>query len=152
MICNIAYDVVIAHGHRNVKGTHKTTFEVTKDPMLTPRGDCIIAVSSDKGVADLSPELKSIIRSDNSLVIIVLITSDLKYDLVIAKGSKALTLQDGSKIVVRKSTFIGPETLAISSNKSARDLSRDLIESLKSEDTRLLMLIIGVQCNSPSRT
>lgn len=39
---------VTAHGHRNIFATNKKTFEMTKEPHLTERGDCIVAVAADK--------------------------------------------------------------------------------------------------------
>ncbi|RLG64278.1 DUF371 domain-containing protein, partial [archaeon] len=31
----LAKDIIVAYGHPNIKATHKTTFEVTKDTYLT---------------------------------------------------------------------------------------------------------------------
>ena len=42
-----------AWGHVNVRATHRSTFEVTREPSLTPRGDCIVGVSSEVGAAGL---------------------------------------------------------------------------------------------------
>ena len=36
-----------AYGHPNILGTHKTTFEFTKDNELTLNGDCIVGVKAD---------------------------------------------------------------------------------------------------------
>ncbi|MGD8505324.1 MAG: DUF371 domain-containing protein, partial [Candidatus Bathyarchaeota archaeon] len=36
-----AIEVVYACGHRDVQSTHKTTFQTTKEHILTRRGDCV---------------------------------------------------------------------------------------------------------------
>ncbi|HID73268.1 TPA: DUF371 domain-containing protein [Candidatus Micrarchaeota archaeon] len=50
----VAHDVVTARGHPNIRAEHETTFEVTTEPSLTPRGDCIVGVQADKAASDLS--------------------------------------------------------------------------------------------------
>ncbi|MCD6301577.1 MAG: DUF371 domain-containing protein, partial [Staphylothermus sp.] len=58
----VVVDVLYGRGHPNIRATHKTTLEITKEPHVTPRGDCIIAVNATKATKDLDPELKNIIR------------------------------------------------------------------------------------------
>ena len=45
-----------ALGHKNVLAKHKTTLEITKDDHLTPQGDCIVAVSADRGPKEFSKD------------------------------------------------------------------------------------------------
>ena len=40
---------LFAQGHPNILGTHRMTFEITKEHELSRRGDCIIAVNDDQG-------------------------------------------------------------------------------------------------------
>ena len=40
----IAIETLEAYGHRNIRATHRSTFELTKDDYLTHRGDCIIVL------------------------------------------------------------------------------------------------------------
>lgn len=126
-----AVDVVSFRGHPNIRATHKTTFEITRETYLTLRGDCIIGVGADKGLADLNQELKQVIRSENSLVLVLLIDEFGEYDLVLGRGDPRLELSDEKRIIVRKSAYISRDTLAVSSSKSAADLKRSLIEDLK---------------------
>ena len=42
-------EIIHCHGHTNVLGRHKSTFEITKETELSKNGDCIIAVGADKG-------------------------------------------------------------------------------------------------------
>ncbi len=139
----VVADVLYAKGHPNIKATHKTTLEITKEEYVTPRGDCIIAIKATKAVKDLDPVLKSIIRRNDAIIIVVLETDNLK-DVVLAMGSQELLLSSDNKIIIRKSTYIEPATLGIRSNKAARDIDRRLIERLKNPDTVLKIKIIGL--------
>ncbi len=141
----LVVDVVKARGHPNVRAEHRTTFEITKDRDLTPRGDCIIGVAADKGASDLNPELRDTLRKDTSIVVLKLACRDVA-DIVVAQGSSSLTLEDGRRIVVRKSSYIGPETLAIRANKAAKDLDRRLIECLRQgEELTVKIIAIDLQ-------
>jgi hypothetical protein len=124
-------DVVSFKGHPNVRATHRTTLEITKENYLTPRGDCIIGVSADKGLADLNQELKQIIRSRDSVILVLLVDELGEYDLIVGKGDPRLELSDDRRIIIRKSTHISRNTLAINSTKSAADIKRSLIENLR---------------------
>ncbi|HIP75502.1 MAG TPA: DUF371 domain-containing protein, partial [Thermococcus paralvinellae] len=42
-------EIIHCYGHENIKATHKSTLEITKEDFLTPRGDCIICIKADKG-------------------------------------------------------------------------------------------------------
>ncbi len=139
----VVVDVLYAKGHPNIKATHKTTLEITKEEYVTPRGDCIIAINATKAVKELDPVLKSIIRRNDAIIIVVLETDNLK-DVVLAMGSQELLLSSDNKIIIRKSTYIEPATLGIRSNKAARDIDRRLIERLKNPDTVLKIKIIGL--------
>ena len=99
----IAIDIIRAYGHPNVKALHKTTLEITKDHYLTPRGDCIIGVKADKAARDLNPMLKKLISKEKSLIYIILACCGV-YDVIVAKGSRKLSLGNTRKIIIRKST------------------------------------------------
>ncbi len=138
----IAIDVVEARGHEFVVGRHRTTFEITKDPYLTPRGTCIIGIDANKSVSELSEELKRIAKSDTAIIVIVLEACGVR-DVVLCRGSSKLVLGDERRIVIRRSRFIGPETLCIESNKAASDLSRELIDALRN-GCRLVAKIVAL--------
>ncbi len=119
-----------AYGHRNISATHPSTLEITKDPYLTPTGNCIIAVKSEKACADLSEDVRRAIMNDRSIIKIKL-SCDGEKDEILARGSSKLTLKSPMALIVRKSKFICDKTLAIRANKSAKDLSRKLVRKLK---------------------
>ncbi|MDP8003002.1 MAG: DUF371 domain-containing protein [Caldisphaera sp.] len=128
-----------AHGHKNIKATHKTTFEITKDEDLTPRGDCIIAVKSEKAAQDLPYWLINEIKNDNTLILAILCSKNI-CDSIIGYGSKNLLLNDKNKIIFRKSNYIEGSTIMIKSNKAAIDINRKLIEDLRNEQLLTVMI------------
>ncbi|MUN29358.1 DUF371 domain-containing protein [Sulfuracidifex metallicus] len=129
----IAFDVIRATGHNNVKGTHRNTLEITKDDYLTPRGDCIIGINADKALSDLKEEVKSIIKKEGSFIYVILKVKNL-IDIVEGRGSLYLPLSNSEKIIVRRSNFISDSTIMIHANKAAKNIRRDLINELRKEE------------------
>ncbi len=130
--------IIKAYGHPLIKATHKSTFEITKDNYLTPRGDCIIGIKASHSVKDLPEELKEHLRKGGKIEIIIKV-EDLE-DRIIAYGHPNLILTNERSIVVRKSTYIDDRTLAIRASKAARDIKREIIKELQKE--RELLFII----------
>jgi len=127
-------ETVIAKGHPNIKALHKSTFEITKEKFLTPRGDCIIGVSANKSVKDFSNTFKKLVKKPGSIVLIILKAGN-QTDIIEARGHEDLKLSSPTSIVVRKSGFIDNRTIAVYSNKAAADLNRSLINTLRKADT-----------------
>jgi len=123
-------DVISACGHRNIRATHKSTLEITKDAELSKKGDCIVAVSASKALGDLSLDFKKHMCKENAKIIMLIEAGDVK-DMVHAFGSPKLILTHPTDMVVRKSNYICSRTLAIQADKAACDLSRKLVEKLK---------------------
>jgi hypothetical protein len=136
----MATEVVNAFGHRNIKATHKTTFEITKERELSVRGDCIVAVSADKGFPDFRPEFKELLRVDGAKLK-VQIKVDGIVETVSAFGSSRLILAHPTNLVVRKSEYICGRTLAIRADKAARDFSRDLVARLQNPAQRVQIFL-----------
>lgn len=123
-------EVFYAWGHHNVKAMHKTTLEITREERLTPRGDCIIAVKSEKSVSDLSSEVKQAIRCDSAKVTLTLKLLDIE-EVISGRGNERLPLTSSLSIVCRKSDYVCPRTLMIRCDKAAVDVNRDLVEHLR---------------------
>ncbi len=135
-----AREIVIAHGHENVKATHPTTLEITRDEYLTPRGDCIIAIGANKALKNFSDRFKILARNPKARIIMRIRAGKLS-ETIIGYGHPALTFEDPRSIIVRKSSYICPRTLMIRANKAAKDLSRSLVSMLKSRDTKVIIEI-----------
>jgi hypothetical protein len=128
--------VIFAHGHENIQATHETTFEITKEPTLTKRGDCIIAVEATKGAADLPLEFKEAARKKGAQITIAIEAGELK-EIVRTKGSPRLLFTHPTDLVVRKTDYVCGRTLAIRADKAASDLSRKLIEKIRGSSQRI---------------
>jgi hypothetical protein len=133
--------VIIAHGHANVLATHPTTMEFTKEPRLSKKGDCIIAVSADKTMSDLDPVLKESLRQEDSRISI-LIEAGGTAETVHARGSSRLILSHPTDFVIRKGNYVCSRTLAIHADKAAADLSRTLVKKLKGPQQRVRFTLI----------
>ncbi len=126
-------EVIHCRGHENVRATHRSTLEFTKEEYLTPRGDCILCIEADKGINDLSDEFRAALRAGKRLLIRIRV-GDLT-DEVLAEGSPELILEHEYSMVIRKSTYVDARTLAIRANKAARDIDRRIVELLKNPET-----------------
>jgi hypothetical protein len=133
-------ETILARGHENVLATHKTTLEITKEANLSKRGNCVIAVSADKAINDLRFEFKEGLRKHDARVAI-LIEAEGVAETVNAFGDSKLILDHPTDIVVRKSSHISNRTLAIEADKAACDLSRKLVEKLRSPGKRVKITI-----------
>jgi len=122
-------EVIIAKGHENVLSTNKTTLEITKETHLTKKGNCILAVSATKGLADLTSEFKEALRKDSARLTVTIETGSI-IEIVKASGNPQLILTHPTDMVIRKSSYICDRTLAIQADKAAIDVSRKLVEKL----------------------
>jgi len=123
-------EIVFAFGHKNIQATHESTLEITKEAQLSRRGDCIVVVSADKALIDLSSEFKENLRKENARITILIEAGDA-VEVVNASGSLRLILTHPTEMVVRKSNYVCSRTLATQADKAACDLSRKLLEKLK---------------------
>jgi hypothetical protein len=123
-------EVVFGYGHENIRATHRTTLEFTKDKHLSKKGDCIIAVAAGKALADLSPQFKENLRKSNAKLTILIEAGGIA-EQVQAHGSQQLILTHTTDAVIRKSDYICSRTLAVRADKAANDLSKELVEKLK---------------------
>ena len=127
---------IFAHGHENIQATHETTLEITKEPTLTKRGDCIIAVEATNGAADLPLEFKEATRKKGAQITMTIEAGELK-EIVRAKGSPRLLFTHPTDFVVRKTDYVCGRTLAIKADKAASDLSRKLVEKIQDSSQRI---------------
>ena len=123
-------EVVNARGHQNVRSTHKSTFEITKETTLTKRGDCVIAVGAAKSAADLNPRFIEAAKKEKARITITIEVGEVK-EVVKARGSPWLSFTHPTDLVVRKSGYVCSRTVAVKANKAASDLSRKLVEKMQ---------------------
>ena len=129
------------YGHENIRSNHNKTIEITKESHLTPRGDCIVGVGATSSCADLPQPLKDKLRNPDSKVTFSITVAN--YEFVIEGiGHPDLILTHTDDIVIRKSNFICPRTLAIKCDKASDLLPRDMIKLLQNSKTKGVFTII----------
>ena len=127
-------------GHKNIRGLHEKTIEITKDTELTTNGDCIIGVNAECGCNDIPEKLKKLLRDSKSDIAITITVKDLSFR-VKGKGNQELILTDSHDIVIRKSSFVCPRTLAICCDKASDHIPRQMIKHLQNPDARGIFAI-----------
>jgi len=119
-----------ARGHQNIRASHRTTLMLTRDKELSPCGDCIVAVSSEKGLRDLNRKTKDAIRAQGSKVTLTLNVNGYFFE-VHGFGDERLPLSHPSDIVIRKSGYICERTLMIFSDKAAYEIPPQFVKHLQ---------------------
>ena len=127
-------------GHKNVLSLHSRTIEITKDPNLTNKGDCILGVSANKACKDLDSSIKNRLRTNGTVVKISIVVEPFEFE-VSGYGSNTLEISHGHDIVLRKSNYVDSRTLAVSCDKSAFDIPRDLVTLLTNAETKGMLKI-----------
>jgi hypothetical protein len=127
-------------GHPMVRATHGRTIEVTTEEHLTPSGDCIVGVGAAKGVAQLSSSVRRALRSDDARVRFTIVTRGGEFSFA-ARGSKDLSFESPTEMVIRRSSFICGRTLAIQADSSANEIPRDIVSALRSPGAAGLLRI-----------
>lgn len=131
---------IVCYGHENVKATHRSTLEITKEDYLTPRGDCIICVKASKGLKDINEELKKALRRGERIRIRIIV--DDLVDEIVAFGDENLSFENEVSMVIRKSTYIDGRTLAVKATKAAKDIKREIVERLKNPEQKVIVELI----------
>ncbi|PKL66519.1 MAG: DUF371 domain-containing protein [Methanobacteriales archaeon HGW-Methanobacteriales-1] len=130
------------HGHTNVTSKHKTTFEVTTDPEISIKADCIVGVASEKSMKDFSEDFKKAMRKEDAEIKVILKTKNA-FDAITGHGHPDLPLDHPTDIVCRKSDYICGRTLMINTDKAACDLNNDLINDLKNGEEMQVEIIVS---------
>ena len=121
-------------GHENIRSNHQKTIEITKESQLTPKGDCIIGVNAKSSCADLPEELKTKLKNSDSKVIFSIKVGDEEF-VIEGRGHPELILSHTEDIVIRKSDFICPRTLAVKCDKASDLLPRSMVLLLQNPKT-----------------
>jgi len=127
-------------GHKNIRSLHTKTIEITKDSHLTPSGDCIVGVNATCGCKDIPSTLKKILKDPNSTIKFSIDVNDYSFKFS-GKGHKNLLLTHSGDIVIRKSNFVCPRTLAVNCNKASDSIPRKIIQLLQDPKARGVLTI-----------
>ncbi len=108
--------------------------EITKDSELTIRGDCIIGVNASCGCYDLPVQLKKRLQDPDRIVTFTITVNDQSFILQ-GRGHSDLTLTHKDDIVIRKSDFVCPRTLAVLCDKASDSLPQRMVKLLQNPKT-----------------
>ena len=128
-------------GHENIRSNHKKTIEITKESELTLRGDCIIGVNATSSCFDLPNSLKAKIKDPKSKIQCLIKVGPHEF-IVNGRGQENLILSHKADIVIRKSDFICPRTLAIKCDKTSDLIPREMVKLLQDPNERGTFTII----------
>ena len=122
-------------GHENIRSNHQKTIEITKESDLTLKGDCIVGINATSSCSDLPQELKDKLRVSDSKVTFSIHVGVHEF-VIEGKGHPDLILTHSEDIVIRKSDFICPRTLAVNCDKASDLLPREMVSLLQDPKTK----------------
>ena len=128
------------YGHENIRSLHQKTIEITTDQDLTLNGDCIIGVGASCGCNDIPEKMKKLLRSSKTNILFTIKVKDFSFK-VKGKGHDELVLTHPHDIVIRKSSFVCPRTLATNCDKASDSIPRKMIKILQNPDTKGIFAI-----------
>ncbi|MDE1762788.1 MAG: DUF371 domain-containing protein [Thaumarchaeota archaeon] len=123
------------HGHENIRSLHPKTIEITTESCLTTNGDCIIGVRASSGCNDLPEKMKALLQNSKSSITCTISVKDFMFK-VKGMGNDKLPLTNPHDVVIRKSAFVCPRTLATNCDAAADLLPRQMVKILQNPDAR----------------
>jgi len=127
-------------GHESVRALHERTIEVTRARTLTPAGDCVVGVGASCACAGLPDALKARLRDARAVVSVEIAVGGLSFGLR-GRGDPALALSDGRDIVLRRSLYACPRTLAVGCDAASDSVPREMVRALREPGARGSMSI-----------
>ncbi|MDK2795607.1 MAG: uncharacterized protein PWQ22_200 [Archaeoglobaceae archaeon] len=131
---------ITAFGHPNITARHRTTFQITKDPEISKRADCIIGVRAEKSISEIPSKAKEVIKMGAKVNLEISLPDYGLTDEVSGFGDPRMTFSHDRDIVIRKSRFVCGRTLLISANKSAFEINREIARLLRDKKTELKLI------------
>ncbi len=127
-------------GHKNIRSLHTGTIEITRDSDLTPSGDCVIGVNADHACSDIPHAIKARLQDASTRVTLKITVEDMAFELH-GRGDPAISLGHERDIVIRRSMFVCPRTLAVGADAAADAISRRMVRALRNPDSGGTLLI-----------
>jgi len=123
------------YGHKNIRSLHSKTIEITTESDLTLNGDCIIGVGASCGCNDIPEKMKNLLQNSKSEILFTISVKDISFK-VKGTGHENLILTNPHDIVIRKSSFICPRTLAIRCDLASNSIPRQMIKILQNPESK----------------
>lgn len=134
-----------ARGHRNIRATHERTVEVTREPHLTTRGDCIVAVAAERGLGDMPEEMRGAARSPEAIISLTIKVGDAAFTTT-GRGDPDLTWDHPTDMVARVSGYVCPRTLMVCADKATIHMPRPMVQLLKNPEA---VVTVTVRVETP---
>lgn len=125
-------ETVRARGHEHVTAQHASTLEITSDDWLTPAGDCIVAIETDRVPSDFTEAFVAACR-DHGATITARFVVDGHEQTVTGRGHPDLTFENDRSMVLRTSEYVDDRTVMVGADTAAAGLDRDLVTALANE-------------------
>ena len=126
-----------AWGHPLVAARDPEKIIIVKDSKVFD--DSVIAVRSELGAADLSPDFKAALQERKKVTLIVHTAGT--QEKIEAFGAFNMKITDAEKITLTRTDFSDPSTIGVRANKGAADLLRDLVSLLQTEDQEIKLTL-----------
>ena len=123
------------YGHENIRSLHPKTIEITTEPHLGINGDCIVGVRADCGCIGIPEKMKTLLQNSKSDVTCTISVRDFSFK-VKGNGNDKLTLTNLHDIVIRKSSFVCPRTLATNCDLASDSIPRQMIKLLQNPQAK----------------
>ena len=121
---------LVAYGDPNVTANHSSTLEITTDSYLTPSGDCIVGISSNRSPSIFSNDFIAACQTKNAKITAKLsVGSHEQY--IFGRGHPDLTFKSTNSAVIRTSSYGDDRTIMINSDTAAKNLNRNIISLLQ---------------------
>ena len=121
-----------AFGHPNIRATHATTLEFTRDVSVSLRGDCIVGVNADFKIR----ELQRLLGAGHIALTIAVGGLQEKFTAIPNKE-----FAGSQELVIRTTAFVSARTFAILSEKAAKDINRKLIDCCKTPNAKITVTL-----------
>jgi hypothetical protein len=125
-----------ANGHPNIRSRHKTTIMTTTETRLSIRGDCIVVIGAETGLAQLPTEIKEAARDPQTQITFTIRIGRLEFSTK-GKGHKNLTYADPKDMVARRSNYTCDRTLMVAADRAAIDVPEEIITALQSPESMI---------------
>ncbi len=123
------------YGHKNIRSLHPKTIEITTESHLTTNGDCIVGINADCGCYGIPEKMKLLLQNPKSSVTCTITVKNFSFKIK-GKGNDKLTLTNLRDIVIRKSSFVCPRTLATNCDLASDSIPRQMVKLLQNPQTK----------------
>lgn len=129
------HEEIVAKGHPRIQATDDKGFVITKSSSLEKYPKAIIAVGANKGCEDFDAKFRNSLKSARKIEITI--GAGGVEEKISAFCSPGLKLTSPNEIAIRKDDGIDGKTIAILADKSASELSQDLVVKLRDPSVKV---------------